>query len=69
MSVFYESIIKVNPTDDPDKRARDIVEGIGYACALLMDEYHYNAEEISDVLERAIDAVQDEEAHREEADG
>lgn len=64
-SVTWEAIIKVNVTDDPDVRARHIEEGIGYACALLMDEYGRSADEISRVLERAIDDVQDEEARRE----
>jgi len=64
---IYESIIKVYVGDPPERRARDIAEGIGYACCLLMDEYGWTANAIQDVLEREIDNVQDEEAAR--ADG
>ena len=62
--VTYESIIKVNITDTPERRARDIEEGIGYACALLMDEYGWTAEQIGNVLERVADDVAVEEWRR-----
>lgn len=58
---MYEAIIKVNPADTPTRRARDIEEGIGYACALLMDEYGWTAEEITNMLEIVTDNVQDQE--------
>lgn len=61
---YYEAIIKVRSTDPAERRARDISEGIGYACALLMDEYGWTADAIQDVLERAIDETQDQEAQR-----
>jgi hypothetical protein len=60
----YESVIKVNVTDLPEKRAQLIAEGIGYACALLMDEYGWNADRIADVLERVTDEMYDQEAQR-----
>jgi hypothetical protein len=56
--VIFESIIKVNVADEPARRARDIEEGIGYACALLHDEYGWSAKHITDVLERVIDTVE-----------
>jgi hypothetical protein len=61
---IYESVIKVNVTDLPEKRAQLIAEGIGYACALLMDEYGWSAERIEDVLERVTDEMYDQEAQR-----
>jgi hypothetical protein len=63
---YYEAIIKVNLSDDPEKRALGIAEGIGYACALLMDEYGWKADAIAEVLERTADDVYDEEAQRDE---
>lgn len=60
----YEAIIKVRVDDPPERRARDIEEGIGYAVALLMDEYDRAADEIADLLERAIDDAMDNEAQR-----
>lgn len=60
----YESIIKVNPTDVAEKRARLIEEGLGYACTLLMDEYGRSADAIQDVLERVIDDIHDMEDQR-----
>ena len=60
----FEAIIKVRVDDPPERRARDIAEGIGYACCLLMDEYGWTANAIQDVLEREIDNVQDEETSR-----
>lgn len=60
----WEAVIKVNVTDAPIRRARDIEEGIGYACALLMDEYDYTAAKIAEILERVTDAVADQEAQR-----
>jgi hypothetical protein len=52
---LLEAVIKVRVDDPPERRARDIAEGIGYACALLMDEYGWTADAIADVLERATD--------------
>ncbi len=62
----WESIIKVDVADEPARRARDIEEGIGYACALLHDVYGWRADHITDVLERVIDTVQDD--YREDDD-
>lgn len=53
--VIYEAIIKVNVTDAPERRAQHIEEGIGYACALLHDEYGWSADRIEQMLEQAID--------------
>jgi hypothetical protein len=61
---IYEAVIKVNRADEPARRARDICEGIGYACALLMDEYGMSAEAIADVLDRTADDIYDQEAQR-----
>lgn len=61
----YESIIKVTVTDEPGRRARDIADGIGYACALLADEYGWDCEAIVSVLERVMDNVEDDFARRE----
>lgn len=63
---YFEAIVKVNPTDDPARRVRDITEGIGYACALLMDEYGIDPDDIVVMLERVADDVQDEAASRAE---
>lgn len=60
----FEAIIKVNPTDEPERRARDIENGIGYACALLADEYGRTADEIGRLLEQVTDDVQDDEIRR-----
>ncbi len=57
----FESIIKVEVSDPPKRRRRDIEDGIGYACALLMDEYGASAEQVQDVLERATDEAWDRE--------
>jgi hypothetical protein len=40
-----------SPYDPPEKRAREIAEGIGYACALLHDEYGWSADKILGMLE------------------
>lgn len=64
MPSFYEAVIKVNRSDEAGRRARDICEGIGYACALLMDEYGMSAEAIAEVLERTTDDLYDQEAQR-----
>lgn len=61
---YFEAVIKVNPTDDPKVRARHIEEGIGYACALLLDEYGRTADEIARLLEAVTDDVADQEARR-----
>jgi hypothetical protein len=63
---MWEAIIKVDVADDPERRSRDIADGIGYACALLGDEYGRTADEIVDLLERIIDDVQDQEAQWDE---
>ena len=60
----WEAVIKVNVTDEPSRRARDIADGIGYACALLMDEYGWSADAIRELLERYTDDVADQEAMR-----
>ena len=60
----YESVIKVVVSDPPERRARDIADGIGYACALLMDEYGWSADRISDTLMAAQDEAYDQEARR-----
>lgn len=57
---IYESIIKVVVSDPPEKRGREIAEGIGYACALLHDEYGWTAEQITDHLERICDGAEDD---------
>lgn len=55
----YEAVVKVLVSDPPSRRARDIEEGIGYACALLMDEYGWSADMVRDVLERTQDEAYD----------
>ena len=60
----YEAIIKVRVDDPPERRARDIEEGVGYACALLMDEYGWDAERIHSALDRVIDDVYEQEEQR-----
>ena len=59
-----EAVIKVNVTDTEANRARDIADGIGYACALLHDEYGWSADRIAELLERVTDDVADDEARR-----
>lgn len=61
---MFEAIIKVRLADAPEQRKRDIIEGLGYACALLHDEYELSADEIAGVLERIADDVADEAARR-----
>lgn len=56
---MYEAIIKINPSDDPAVRARNIKEGIEYACMLLLDEYALSADNVIDHLERVVDSVYD----------
>lgn len=56
----FEAVIKVLVSDPPEKRAREIAEGLGYACALLHDEYGWSVAAITDALERLIDNVQDD---------
>lgn len=60
----YQAVIKINLSDPPERRAKDISEGIGYACALLMDEYGWSAERISDLLETVTDDLHDQESQR-----
>jgi len=57
----YTAIIKVNTFDPPERQAREIEDGIGYACALLHDEYGRTVREIADMLERVADNVEDDE--------
>src|SRR2546430_2466049 len=61
---YYQAIIKINPTDTPERQASDIADGIGYACALLLDEHGWSAERVADLLERVTDEVADSEAQR-----
>lgn len=49
--IRYEAVIKVNRDDEPTKRARDIVDGIHYAAALLKDEYGWSDQEVYDLME------------------
>jgi hypothetical protein len=65
----YEAVIKVRPGDPPQRQARDIAEGIGYACALLADVYCWRAEAITDLLERTIDDVYDADRAARGVDG
>jgi len=60
----YEAVIKVCRTDEPGLRARAIAEGIGYACALLHDEYGWPVDQIESLLERTLDNIYDDEAQR-----
>lgn len=62
MSV-WEAVIKVDTTSEPARRASDIAEGIGYACALLRDEYGWRPSAITRVLNRVIDDVEDAGDH------
>jgi len=62
---LYEAVIKIDRADEPAVRARAIAEGIGYACALLHDEYGWSADQIESLLEQTIDNVHDDEARRE----
>lgn len=55
----YEAVIKVALSDPPERRARDISEGISYACSLLMDEYGWTADRIADSLTAARDETYD----------
>lgn len=55
----WESIIKVAVDDPLQRRARDIAEGIGYACALLKDEYGWDVDAIVSLLERTMNDVED----------
>lgn len=61
---LYESVIKINTSDDPRTQARHIVEGIAYACALLMDEYGFTSLAIMDIAENISDDAEDREASR-----
>lgn len=56
---LWEAIIKVNVNDDPALRARDIADGIGYACALLKDEYGWDVDAIVGLLERTMNDTED----------
>jgi hypothetical protein len=60
----YEAVIKVACDDPADLRARDIEEGIGYACALLVDEYGRSANEIERLLQSIIWNVSDRDGRR-----
>jgi hypothetical protein len=61
---LWEAIIKVNVHDEPWKRSRDIKEGIGYAIALLQDEYGQSADEIESAVQPHIDDAYDREEQR-----
>lgn len=63
-SRVWEAVIKVDTADPPERRASDIADGIGYACALLLDEYGWSAEKIAGILERVTDEITDQEAMR-----
>ena len=56
--IVFEAIIKVVVSDPPEKRAREIAEGIGYACALLHDEYGWSVEQIVNALEQVSSNVE-----------
>lgn len=56
----YESIIRVDLDNAPERRARDIVDGIAYACALLRDEYGQTADDVEWILQGIIDHVQEQ---------
>lgn len=62
--IRYEAVVKINLADNLIKQTRDISEGIGYAVALLMDEYGWTADQVGDLLERAQDDAHDNEARR-----
>lgn len=57
-SGMYEAIIKVDIHDPPEKRAREIEEGLAYACALLHDEYGWGAERIIAALDNVQSTVE-----------
>lgn len=65
---IYESIIKVVVSDPPEKRAREIEEGLAYACALLHDEYGWDAQRIMDALENVSSGVEWDYAEDDDAD-
>lgn len=50
----YESLIKVNIDDDKLTRRRGIIEGLGYACAILQHEYGVPAYELEDILAEIV---------------
>ena len=60
----YLAVVKVALDDPPEKRAREIADGIGYAAALLQDEYGWDADRIEDMLNAAVDEVRYQEENR-----
>ncbi len=56
---YYEAIIKVDRGDPPERRARDIVEGLSYAVVILIAEYGFTIDRIYDVLQEVEGAAQD----------
>lgn len=63
----YEAVIKVNRADNENRRARDIAEGIGYAIALLQDEYGWTATDIENAVQPHLDDAYDREEQRRDA--
>jgi hypothetical protein len=61
---LWEAVIKVNVHDPEPRRARDIANGIGYAIALLQDEYGQSADEIESAVQPHIDDAYDREEQR-----
>jgi len=61
---LYEAVIKVNREDTSAKRASDIADGIGYACALLLDEYEWEVDDVVVMREDHANGVQDEAERR-----
>jgi hypothetical protein len=57
---LYESLIKVDVTDDPSVRIRDIKEGLAYTAVMLIDEYGLSFDAVSDALADAQSAAEDE---------
>lgn len=51
---YFEAVIKVNRADDQEQRAQDIERGIGYSCALLMDEYGRTVDDIAFLLAEVL---------------
>jgi hypothetical protein len=56
----WQAIIKVDPSHSPERRSRDIAEGIGYAANLLLDEYGWSAERVREMLEGVADEITDQ---------
>jgi hypothetical protein len=56
----YESLIKVDIADELGRRASDIVSGLAYTAVILIDEYGYTFDQVSDALDNARNAAEDE---------